>query len=280
MYTKNFDKFMDELKTSIVDLEYYTDFDKVINNNKKVRNKLDILNTILGTQDSKKRLYDLLENNPDLKAVLPIFIAKREKNILTEKKQYNFLNISDMDAQEFVNDTGLIKLIEQKLLTNFNDFQLGIEVGLDTNARKNRTGTQMVKKVIDYLNEENINYKIEVNSKLLENLYNIPKSEIDLIFKEKDAKKVFDFAFERKGILYLGEINAYTAGGSKLNEVCKSYIYLNQKINCSSKMRFIWFTDGIGWRTAKNQIREAYEEIENLFNLSDLENHLIEGLLK
>lgn len=93
------------------------------------------------------------------------------------------------------------------------------------------------------------------------------------------ATKVFDFMFQFEGKVYLGETNFYNSGGSKLNEVAKSYLLLNGRLSKVPNLEFVWITDGGGWKVTKNQIHEAYTKIPFLFNLHKLKNNSLKELL-
>jgi type II restriction enzyme len=48
-------------------------------------------------------------------------------------------------------ETGLFDLISHHLINNLFDYVTGVEVGMNTNARKNRTGKTMSKIVEGYI---------------------------------------------------------------------------------------------------------------------------------
>lgn len=73
---------------------------------------------------------------------------------------------------------------------------------------------------------------------------------------------------------YLMEVNFYSGGGSKLNEVARAYSELSPKINAVSGFEFVWITDGIGWKSARNKLQEAYSIIPNVYNLTDIKNFI------
>jgi len=76
--------------------------------------------------------------------------------------------------------------------------------------------------------------------------------------------------------VYLIEVNFYAAGGSKLNEVARSYSELVPKINSVDGFEFVWITDGIGWRSAKNKLQEAYNIIPRVYNLTNVKEFIDE----
>ena len=85
------------------------------------------------------------------------------------------------------------------------------------------------------------------------------------------TKKRFDFYIEKQPKKYLIEVNFYSGGGSKLNEVARSYIELAQKVNSVEGFEFVWITDGIGWQSARNKLEEAYNTIPSVYNLTNID---------
>ena len=89
-----------------------------------------------------------------------------------------------------------------------------------------------------------------------------------------DDEKRFDFVVETKDKTYLLEVNFYSGGGSKLNEVARSYSDIAPKINSVPGFEFVWITDGIGWKSAKNKLQEAYNIIPSIYNLTDIKDFI------
>lgn len=80
------------------------------------------------------------------------------------------------------------------------------------------------------------------------------------------------------GGVYLIETNFYSSGGSKLNETARSYKMLAQESKKVDGIIFVWFTDGIGWNSARKNLEETFNELETLYNINDLENGILEKL--
>ena len=153
----------------------------------------------------------------------------------------------------------MAEVFKHKEITNLVDYVFGIEVGLDTNARKNRGGDNMSKAVSLLFDKEGIYYKKEVNSTLF----------LDIESLGVDVKR-FDFVIKTKRKTYLIETNFYNTGGSKLNEVARAYSEVAPKINQYENYEFVWITDGQGWLSAKNKLEEAYNTIPSVYNLTTL----------
>ncbi len=89
-----------------------------------------------------------------------------------------------------------------------------------------------------------------------------------------DDEKRFDFVVETPSTVYLIEVNFYSGGGSKLNEVARSYSDIATKINSIDGFEFVWITDGMGWRSAKNKLQEAYGIIPSVYNLTSIQEFI------
>mgnify|MGYP000325658644 CR=1 FL=1 len=87
-------------------------------------------------------------------------------------------------------------------------------------------------------------------------------------------KKRFDFVVKSGNKIFLTEVNFYSSGGSKLNEVARSYSEIASRINSLEDFEFVWITDGIGWKSAKNKLQEAYNSIPRVYNLSTVEKFM------
>ena len=83
-------------------------------------------------------------------------------------------------------------------------------------------------------------------------------------------QKVFDFVITANAKTYLIEVNFYSGGGSKLNEVARSYTDVAPKVNGVPGFEFVWVTDGIGWNSARNKLEEAFAAIPSIYNLTTI----------
>ena len=164
---------------------------------------------------------------------------------------------------EYIEETGLAEVFRNKDVTNLVDYVFGIEVGLDTNARKNRGGDNMSKAVSLIFDKTDVFYKKEVNNTIFP----------EIISLGADVKR-FDFVIKTKKKTYLIETNYYNSGGSKLNETARAYSDVAPKINQYDSYEFVWITDGQGWFSAKNKLEEAYNIIPSLYNLITLEDFI------
>lgn len=262
----DFSSFCEKMTEIKVGLDYYTNFQKVIDNVKPIYMRLTQLNYLIGQKDMRKAIEELWEENPKAFSVMGILVAVRKKQNKKawgrdgqEHSVYSYFD--DVDhIMEFVEDTGLIKMFQDKHIKNLVDYVFGVETGLDTHSRKNRIGKIMASKVAQKFDEANISYECEVISK------NFPLIKTVL---GKDSKR-FDFVISCTNKKYLIEVNYYGTQGSKVTEIPRSYMDVAKKISSVEGFEFVWITDGDGWEKAKEQLSEAYDEIPNVYNLNTL----------
>lgn len=266
---KNFELFISQLSETNATLDYFTDFEKVIKNTNKIAIKLNQLNYLIGKTDLTKAIEELYEENPKVFEVLDILIAVRtkdKKKTLNANGEFVLLESYFTSLQgviDYIEQTGLAEVFKNKNITNLVDYVFGVEVGLDTNARKNRGGKNMAKAVALKFKGANIPYRAEVNSTEFEEIKSLGQ----------DLKR-FDFVIQTSKKIYLIETNFYNSGGSKLNEVARAYTDIAPKINQYDKFEFVWITDGQGWLSARNKLGEAYSLIPSVYNLATLEDFI------
>ena len=261
---EQFKTFLSQLSETNATLDYFVDFEKVKGNVRKIALKLNQLNYLIGKDNLEEAINDLYEENPKVFEVLDILIAVRNKSAKTldntgEITLLESYFTSPNGVLEYICETGLAEVFKNKEISNLVDYVFGIEVGLDTNARKNRGGDNMSKAVSLLFDREEIYYKKEVNSTLF----------LDIESLGVDVKR-FDFVIKTKKKTYLIETNFYNTGGSKLNEVARAYSEVAPKINQYENYEFVWITDGQGWLSAKNKLEEAYHTIPRVYNLTTL----------
>lgn len=264
-----FDDFLNSMSETNATLDYFTDFDKVKKNVAQIEIKLNQLNYLLGKDDLAQAVYELYAECPNAFCVLEILIAvrqKEQKKTLDEKGQVVVLNSYFKSADkiiDFLKNTGLANIFRDRNIKNLVDYVFGIEVGLDTNARKNRGGDNMSKAVQSLFDRAGIYYKKEVRNTIFTDIESLGA----------DVKQ-FDFVIKTKIKTYVIETNYYNSGGSKLNEVARAYTDVAPKINQYPQYEFVWITDGQGWKTAKNKLQEAYTHIPSVYNLYTLQSFI------
>ena len=263
---KDFNKFMSQLQETNQTLSFFCDFDKISQNVEDIKLSLCMLNSLIGSADMRKSVETIWNRDKSAFNVMDILIAVRsegKKKVLNNMGHCVVLDslFKSVDGvMEFLDNTGLSDLFTSKKINDLVDYVFGIETGLDTNARKNRSGHVMENMVANILDKNNVLYRQEV--------YSSEWPEITKVLG--DDEKRFDFVIRTKDKTYLIEVNFYSGGGSKLNEVARSYSDIAPKINSVPGFEFVWITDGIGWNSAKNKLQEAYSIIPSIYNLTDI----------
>lgn len=282
---RDFNTWLAEFRTSIADYKYYVDFDKVFRNVESIKIPLNILNSLVGSSHIERDFRFLLSHYPETLKCIPILIAKREHDIIAtdEDGQIDFhfgnANRSVDDYVKFMRKTGLFDLIENHIVNNLVDYVTGVETGLDSNGRKNRGGHLMEDLVESFLRKAGLkkgeNYFKEMFIHEIEDTWQIDLSSIS---NNGDAEKRFDFVVKGESTIYGIETNFYSSSGSKLNETARSYKTITMETKDLDYFKFVWFTDGCGWLNAKNNLKETFDVLEHLYNISDLENGIIKNL--
>ena len=260
---KHFDLFMSQLQETNQTLDFFCDFNKISANVAEVEMSLNTLNYLIGKDDLERSVSEIWQRDSKVFEVLGILIAVRDEgkkpivdrhgNVVLLK---SFFESSDK-VVEFLMETGLADIFHSRRIKNLVDYVFGIETGLDTNARKNRSGHIMENTVARLFRDANIHFRQEVYS-----------SEFPELSVLGTDEKRFDFFIETESKKYLIEVNFYSGGGSKLNEVARAYTELAPKVNSVNGFEFVWITDGIGWRSARSKIEEAYNNIPSVYNLT------------
>lgn len=267
---KNFDMFMSQLQETNQTLDFFCDFEKISQNVDNIKLSLCMLNSLIGAADMRKAVEVIWNRDKTAFNVMDILIAVRsegKKKVLNRLGQCVVLNslFSSVDGvMEFLENTGLQSLFQSKRINNLVDYVFGIETGLDTNARKNRSGHVMEHRVSEIFLDKGVRFRREV--------YSSEWPEISEVLG--DDEKRFDFVVETTTKVFLIEVNFYSGGGSKLNEVARSYSDIAPKINSVPGFEFVWITDGIGWKSARNKLQEAYNIIPNIYNLANIDEFL------
>lgn len=283
---RDFNKWLSTMKDSIATWTYYTDFEKVYENVDSIKIELNILNSLIGSKNIENEFKQLLKDYPKTLRVIPILLAKREKEIKINDTSGEFVfdfnkpNYSIDEYAMFMRNTGLFDLLQNHIINNLVDYVMGIEVGMDTNGRKNRTGHVMEDLVESYLVKAGLiketSYFKEMWKSEVEEKFNI---DLSAISNNGKTEKRFDFVLYVNGHVYACECNFYGSSGSKLNETARSYKNLAIESKEIENFTFVWFTDGIGWNTAKHNLEETFDNLDTIFNINDLENNILHLLL-
>ena len=269
---KDFNKFMSQLQETNQTLDFFCNFDKIAANVDNIKLSLCMLNSMIGTNDLRRSVETIWNRDRSAFSVMDILIAVRsegKKVVLNSAGDCIILDelFTSIDGvMEYLEETGLADLFRQKKINDLVDYVFGIETGLDSNARKNRSGHVMEGMVARILDKNGVRYRQEI--------YSSEWYEITKVLG--DDEKRFDFVIQTPKKTYLIEVNFYSGGGSKLNEVARSYSDIAPKINSVPGFEFVWITDGIGWKSAKNKLQEAYSIIPSIYNLTSIKDFIQE----
>ena len=282
---RNFNEWLSKFKTSISDYTYYVDFEKIYKNVDKVKVELNILNSLIGSNNIEEEFQNILIKYPETLECIPLLLAVRSREIFVkdEINEYLFkfdkMVYSIKDYINFMKESGLFDLLQNHIINNLYDYVLGIEVGLDSNGRKNRGGHLMENLVESYIVKagyiKDVNYFKEMYLKDIEKKWNLDLSEMS---GHNISTKRFDYVIKTDKQVYVIETNFYSSGGSKLNETARSYKMLAEESKKVDGVTFIWFTDGVGWNSARKNLEETFNELETMYNINDLENGILENL--
>jgi len=291
-----FEYLVNHTKETIKGWDFFVAWEKVLNNVGKVEVTLNILNYLVGKKNVRNEFKMLVSRYPEIVEVLPMLLALRKKNDdfsvkVIEPLEDNVLNYKEYKFDkkcvytteevealaEFAEKSGLLRMFEDKNIKSVEDYVLGVEVGLDTNSRKNRTGIHMemiVELLIKKLcSTHNYRYIAQATSrKIFEEFgYNVSVDK---------SKRSFDFAIDNGERLYIIETNYFNVGGSKLKSVAGEFVTLFDLIKRQTPEHgFIWITDGTGWKASRKSLREAFDKVDYILNLDMVENGILEEII-
>ena len=287
MNRRNFEEWLENFRSSIASYEYYTNFEQIFKNVNDIKIELNILNSLIGSQNIKEDFENIIEKYPETLKCIPILLAVRTNEIyvtdVNGEYVYSFKNRNYPVDQysEFMEKTGLFKLLKEHIVNNLFDYVTGVETGLDSNGRKNRGGHLMEDLVESFIQnsgfEKNKNYFKEMYTSEIEKKWNIDLSAISNTGK---TEKRFDFVIKTDNQIYVIETNFYASGGSKLNETARSYKTITREVSTIKGITFVWFTDGIGWKSARHNLEETFDLLEHIYSIDDLENNIISKIIK
>lgn len=293
MSKRDFITWLSGFRDSIADYGYYIDFEKVHRNVDRIRVELNILNSLIGSKNIETDFENLLRKYPEVLKCIPLLLAVRANEIYCQDEnggylfQFNFGKCPPNSHAHyerykyFMRETGLFDLLKNHIVNNLVDYATGVETGLDSNGRKNRGGHLMEDLVESFIQKagfvKDVNYFKEVYIHQITNKWNI---DLSAISNQGKMEKRFDFVVKTANMIYGIETNFYGGGGSKLNETARSYKTLALETEEIDGFTFVWFTDGKGWTSARNNLEETFDVMEHIYNIKDLENGIISEVFK
>lgn len=282
---RDFTKWLAKFKTSIADYGYYINFDKVHRNVEAIKVELNILNSLIGSKSIESDFENLLRKYPECLKCIPLLLAVRAGEIyaIDSDGEYNFsfreMNHIIDNYKVFMRKTGLFDLLESRILNNLVDYATGVETGLDSNGRKNRGGHLMENLVESHLQKAGLvngeNYFKEMKIADIEKAWDI---DLSALSNSGKTVKRFDFVVKTTKTIFAIEANFYASSGSKLNETARSYKNIAIESKNIDGFAFMWFTDGQGWLSARNNLAETFGVMEHIYCIDDLDDGVMEQL--
>jgi len=286
--SRNFAEWLLTFTDSIANYRYYIDFETIYKNAEKYKVELNMMNSLIGSKNIEKDFENLANKYPEVIKCIPTLLAVRQSEIIVlddegNKFEYNFkkMNYNVGQYKIFMRETGLFDLLENHLVNNLYDYVLGVECGLNSNARKNRGGHLMEDLVEKFIQKAGFKkgetYFKEMYLQEIENKW---KLDMSFISNKNQATKRFDFVVKTDNCIYGIETNFYASGGSKLNETARSYKMIAEESKNIVGFKFVWFTDGTGWYSAKNNLKETFDVHDDIYNIYDLKNGVMKEIFK
>ena len=291
--SRNFNDWLLGFRDSIADYGYYIDFEKVHKNVDAIKVELNILNSLIGSKNIGADFENLMRKYPEVLKCIPLLLAVRANEIYCQDENGGHLFQFDFGKfppnshahyeryKYFMRETGLFDLLENHIVNNLVDYATGVETGLDSNGRKNRGGHLMEDLVESFIRKagfkKGVNYFKEMYIHQITDMWNI---DLSAISNQGKMEKRFDFVIKTPNMIYGIETNFYGSGGSKLNETARSYKTLAWETEEIDGFTFVWFTDGKGWTSARNNLEETFDVMGHIYNIKDLEDGIINEVFK
>ena len=251
---------------------------------------MNILNSLIGSKCIVDDFKSLIKRYPEVVKCIPLLLAVRASEIYCQDEngghlyRFGFRESRDTDIERytyFMERTGLFDLLENHIINNLVDYATGVETGLDSNGRKNRGGHLMENLVESFIKKEGLikgeSYFKEMYIHQISNRWGV---DLSAISNQGKMEKRFDFVVKTPTMIYGIETNFYGSGGSKLNETARSYKTLALETDTIEGFTFVWFTDGKGWISARNNLEETFDVMEHIYSIKDLENGILAEVIK
>ena len=282
---RDFAEWLLTFTDSIANYKYYIDFETIYKNAEIYKIELNMMNSLIGSENIEQDFENLIHKYPEVLKCIPTLLAVRQTEIIVlddegNKFEYNFKNMNYNVEQYtvFMRETGLFDLLEKHLINNLYDYVLGVECGLNSNARKNRGGHLMEDLVEKFIQRAGFEKdKTYFKEMYLQDIERRWKLDMSFISNKNQATKRFDFVIKTDKCIYGIETNFYASGGSKLNETARSYKMIAEEAERVVGFEFVWFTDGMGWISARNNLRETFDNMEHIYNIADMKNGIIKS---
>lgn len=282
---RTFEFILNNLKETINNYSWITEYEKCLSNVENQMYYVPMVEKLLQSSNFKRDFEVMFSIDKKFMVIFKMLLSLRNKEmwfcdlkkdntkIYFENKKFDLLNFEGNweDYYDLIEKSGLLSFLRKIENLELSSILYGIECGLDSNARKNRTGTKMEEVIGDYLEFYKDKYDFKFNSQVkLSNI--LSKTSYFNFLNENFLKdKVFDFVIEKENTFWLIECNFFSTSGSKLDSIVGAYKDLNEIIKQFKNINFVWITDGKGWLKTKNSFKEAYDSIEYFYTIYDLE---------
>ena len=290
---RNFSEWLSGFRDSIADYGYYIDFEKVYRNVDNIKVELNILNSLIGSKNIETDFENLMRKYPEVLKCIPLLLAVRTNEIYCQDENGGHLFQFDFGKyppnshlhyeryKYFMRETGLFDLLKNHIVNNLVDYATGVETGLDSNGRKNRGGHLMEDLVENFIKKAGfVKGKTYFKEMYIHQITAKWGIDLSAISNQGKMEKRFDFVVKTPIMIYAIETNFYGSGGSKLNETARSYKTLAMETDTINGFTFVWFTDGKGWNSARNNLEETFDVMNHIYNIKDLEDGIISEVFK
>jgi type II restriction enzyme len=279
--------FLRTLITTNRSHEFFVDWAKVRKYRDLYKDELALLSSVsTAGLDPETELTRLLEKYPRIAQLIPLLVAVRpKKNVLPvvdatslQDIEYDFSprNFDESKIVKILNFTKKTGLLDElATVKNHNDYYFGVEVGLDTNGRKNRSGTAMENLIEPFARELVEKYGGKF---LKQKNFEFASKEFGVKMPPNEKGKRGDFMLLVKGQPINIEVNFFDGGGSK-QEIMNSYIPRAENLKEAGWI-FALVTDGAGWKKNKNQVELGFRKIKNIYNAKMCREGKLEELIK
>lgn len=297
---ENDDKFEYFMKTRFATNRtpsYWVNWQNVTSHIKEHELNLNTLNYLVGKTNIKELAQQLFQQQPQLLKTVPILLASRDSKMdvlvlekdntmYTHNIDFSHPDLEKMDLYlDFMEDTGLLYFLSHELKESLVDYVFGVQVGLDTNGRKNRGGIQN-EKILDnnlqtiVAHNSNLKAMTQATANSIKNSWQIEVPEV--LQKGKAGGRRYDGAVynAQQHSVTIIETNFYGSGGSKLKSVAGEFSSIYEtSLKSAPNVKFTWISDGPGWNTAKNPLREAFDVIPTIINLHMVKQGMLEEII-
>lgn len=232
-----FDFLVANLKPSNILWSYFVNWGKVFDQMQPLEIALNTLNSLVGKDNFDDAFRCLLTDNPGVAKVIPALVVRdgnrtasfqilvdyRNKRLVYENYDFSVENPSAEEIEtylQFVEKTGLKDLIADRKVKNLVDYMIGVEAGLDSNARKNRGGSVMEEIVEVFVSDVCAKYGFKYLSQADARKI---RDEFDYDVPVDEAARRYDFVVDNGKELFIIETNFYRGGGSKLKSTAGEY---------------------------------------------------------